>query len=748
MKAIQSFTSFLVSFALGNGVLSAASANFDFTGETTQANSGSVKTSVATSNDFGSGVTISDLTLTPGSGGTCSITDTHGLTGNMHGYLSFREPNPTVSFTITVDGNHVLDLNGLAFTYGVYTNAATQFTDASYSLASTLGGIASGGTGTVTLNQTNTFQGGAFAATFDAALTGLTNTSVTFTWTLDTVDNRSSANADRGHILDNIVLTGSVSTAADTDGDGLPDIYEQTIIDFDGGDAVDGLEDVMGTGASPAVTDFDNDGSNDAGEWTNGTSPTNPDSDEDGFYDGAETDTGIFVSYDYGTNTGNTGTDPLDDDSDDDTLLDGVESGTGVFVDETNTGSDPNLANTDASVDDTMTDAEEVANGLDPNSDAPPNGDLDDPDDDLLFNIEEVLTYQTDPLDDDTDNDDLKDGIEVLDWGTDPLVADSDGDGLNDGAEDANGDGVLDATETDPSDRDSDNDGFSDGLEVAESSDPRSDATIPAQSAVVWGTPASTVDSSAVDVSGTVLEAVNFTRGTEPALQEVTIGATTVAFVSDFDPTDNGAGWLTNDTPVNSQIWDNETTGAFREVMRSLHRNTDAGDTTAVIDGLTPGTTYQIQIFYANEGQTNFPLSPMDLTAGNTVQLDPGYLDGPDGGQNVTGTFTAASTAQAITLSDSTGGGVEGINAYVLSLPAEEAPLVVSTAFNGDDFEVTAIQLNPAKSYILTRSLDLADGFPVTVDGPFTGSATHVFVDVDAALEQDRAFYRVEEVSP
>ncbi|MCB1130302.1 MAG: hypothetical protein KDN05_04180, partial [Verrucomicrobiae bacterium] len=75
-------------------------------------------------------------------------------------------------------------------------------------------------------------------------------------------------------------------------------------------------------------------------------------------------------------------------------------------------------------------------------------------------------------------------------------------------------------------------------------------------------------------------------------------------------------------------------------------------------------------------------------------------------------------------------------------------PEVVSAAFNGDDFEVSAIQLDPSKSYILTRSLTLADGFPETVDGPFTGAASHVFVDQNAALENTRAFYRVEETEP
>ena len=74
----------------------------------------------------------------------------------------------------------------------------------------------------------------------------------------------------------NIDVTVTTGGNQDTDGDGLPDSYEQTIIDADANDSVDGLDDVMGTGASPAVTDFDNDGLSDAEEYALGTDPTDP----------------------------------------------------------------------------------------------------------------------------------------------------------------------------------------------------------------------------------------------------------------------------------------------------------------------------------------------------------------------------------------------------------------------------------------------------------------------------------------
>ena len=151
-----------------------------------------------------------------------------------------------------------------------------------------------------------------------------------------------------------------VESIADTDGDGLPDAYEQSIIDADGGDSVESFEDVMGTGAAPAVTDFDGDGADDGEEYAEGTDPLDEDSDNDGLLDGVETDTGTF------TGAGDTGTDPLDEDSDGDGLLDGVENNSGTFLDANQTGTDPNDADSDG---DSLSDGYEVTNGSDPTRD-------------------------------------------------------------------------------------------------------------------------------------------------------------------------------------------------------------------------------------------------------------------------------------------------------------------------------------------------------------------------------------------
>ena len=163
----------------------------------------------------------------------------------------------------------------------------------------------------------------------------------------------------------------------DTDNDGLPDDFEQMIIDADPGDAVDGLDDVAGPNDDPVTTDFDNDGSSDTAEWENRTDPTDSDSDDDGLEDGVEDNGGTFVS------DMQTGTDPNDPDTDGDGLWDGVESNMGTFVswigDLTDvgvaqtgdTGTDPNNPDTDGDRDDDGAEATDPAR--DPNvSDRPP----------------------------------------------------------------------------------------------------------------------------------------------------------------------------------------------------------------------------------------------------------------------------------------------------------------------------------------------------------------------------------------
>ena len=192
----------------------------------------------------------------------------------------------------------------------------------------------------------------------------------------------------------------------DTDGDGMPDAYEELHLCLDpdvpdgtadpDGDGLDNLQEYRGSDGTagtgdetdPCDSDTDNDGLSDGAEVnTYGTDPLDSDSDNDGLNDGAEVNT-------YGT-------DPLDPDTDDDGLSDAME---------VSLGSDPLDPDTD---DDTVLDGADnclfVANTDQANTDGDSRGnacDLDD-DNDGLSDSDETTVYGTDPLDSDSDNDGL-----------------------------------------------------------------------------------------------------------------------------------------------------------------------------------------------------------------------------------------------------------------------------------------------------------------------------------------------------
>jgi hypothetical protein len=215
----------------------------------------------------------------------------------------------------------------------------------------------------------------------------------------------------------------------------------------------------------PATVDTDGDGLPDVWEGDNGFDPNNPDSDGNGVPDGEDDTDGDGLDNIGEHDSEN---DPRNPDTDGDGIPDSEEDPDGDGLDngsESDAGTDPLNPDTDG---DGIPDA------------------LEDPDDDGLPTGGEVGAG-TDPLDPDSDNDGVPDGEEdpdedgldngsEFDSGTDPLNPDTDGDGVPDGEEDGDGDGLKNDDEsdlgTDPMNPDTDGDGVADADEIDRGTNP------------------------------------------------------------------------------------------------------------------------------------------------------------------------------------------------------------------------------------------------------------------------------------
>jgi gliding motility-associated-like protein len=177
---------------------------------------------------------------------------------------------------------------------------------------------------------------------------------------LGTDPNNPDTDGDGENDCDEI---GNVGAPTDTDGDGIIDALESSIIDTDGDGIMDELDPDNNNPCIPDVNagpcDQDGDGLTNSQENTAGTSPTNPDTDGDGLNDGAEV-----------TN----GSDPLNPCDPDDTLpgcqidtdFDGLTDAQEAVL-----GTNPLNPDTDG---DGISDGTEVANGTNPLDPCDPDG--------------------------------------------------------------------------------------------------------------------------------------------------------------------------------------------------------------------------------------------------------------------------------------------------------------------------------------------------------------------------------------
>ena len=266
--------------------------------------------------------------------------------------------------------------------------------------------------------------------------------------------------------VSSVTLTVVLGLGADTDGDGLPDVYEAAHICLNAA--------VADSGADP-----DGDGVSSLAEYGNGTDPCLADTDGDGFkdkpatlhvgvnanhavdncptvpnaaqlnIDAAATPDGAFAA-DATVAMSDALGDACDPDDDNDGLPDSMETGL------TLAGGSPPLCAATADTDplkrdsdgDRVLDGAECMLGSDPmNAASLPAAGADSDRDGLPDAFETAIG--TNPVLPDTDGDGISDGTEYRGYGTSPLLADSDADGCADGREisSINGDHTVSSTD-------------------------------------------------------------------------------------------------------------------------------------------------------------------------------------------------------------------------------------------------------------------------------------------------------------
>ena len=296
-------------------------------------------------------------------------------------------------------------------------------------------------------------------------------------------------------------------------------------------------------------------------------------------------------------------------DNDNDLLEDSWELSFGTLPDFTGLANGPGPGAGTGDFDgDGSSDSDEFANETDPS---------DEDSDDDGSNDGDEATAGTNPNKEDTDNDGLNDGDEAT-AATNPLVPDSDGDTLTDGAEVAAG--------TNPLEKDSDSDGADDNVdpaptdpninsytevlvgEVIEFGGPDDLALDPAKAVIA----VNSFGDTDLDVNGVTFLGDSLTNGVATA-NGITVTTTATGEIIDWATPARG-----NTSPEFTGA-DATSTDNLETIMESIRWQLAPDPVTIDIAGLTPGTSYQIQLLTNEGGDRN---RHWDITVEDELVVD------------------------------------------------------------------------------------------------------------------------------
>jgi hypothetical protein len=177
-------------------------AEWDFDGLSSGVSDQTISSPVET-NTFGSGVTIGNFTLNASSMSSAFQRD--------RAEQGVRSGTSSMEFTITIDDTVTIDLTQLDFTWGFLNDTAPNGITPDYVLTFSQGSGTNASGALPTFNSVDE-QSTVVSSTL-SGLTGLSDTSVTFTWTFGSAEFRNYGLSDpsgtnRAHFLDDITLTG------------------------------------------------------------------------------------------------------------------------------------------------------------------------------------------------------------------------------------------------------------------------------------------------------------------------------------------------------------------------------------------------------------------------------------------------------------------------------------------------------------------------------------------------------------